>query len=159
MNTNALFKNNDSDADGHAGLATRMKGRNLCNRVKIYEVDTSELGLISNKFKKDGEFYDVRSTPTMIEWDGKREFLLEKEDKIVLSKFSLLPTPGCKTNQTMVPKFTLNTALSSQIQRKSFVLTLVLLMIQPLHWLNYFLKQNLLKMMTVSSLKFEALKI
>ena len=74
LNTNALFQNDDSDPDGHAGLATRMKGGNLCDCVKIYEVDTSELGLILNEFKKDTESYDARSTPKMIEWAGKKGF-------------------------------------------------------------------------------------
>ena len=106
LNTNALFKNDDSDADGHAGLATRMKGGNLCNRVKIYEVDTSELGLISNEFKKDSESYDARSTPTMIEWAGEKGFLLEKEDKVVLLRFYHASTPGRK-DYTEVPQFTL----------------------------------------------------
>ena len=106
LNTNALFQNNGSDPDGHAGLATRMKGGNLCNRVKIYEVDTSELGLISNKFKKDSESYDARSTLTMIEWAGKKEFLLEKEDKVVLLRFYHAYTPGRK-DYTEVPQFTL----------------------------------------------------
>ena len=107
LNTNALFKNDDSDADGHAGLATRMKGGNLCNRVKIYEVDTSELGLILNKFKKDSESYDARSTPTMIEWAGEKRILLEKEDKVVLLRFYHPSTHGCNANYTEVPEFTL----------------------------------------------------
>ena len=94
LNTNALFKNNDSDADGHAGLATRMKGGNLCDRVKIYEVDTSELGLISNKFQKDSEFYDARSTPTMIEWAGEKGFLLEAENKVIKTRFYHSSTYG-----------------------------------------------------------------
>ena len=43
----------------------------------------------------------------MIEWAGEKEFLLEKEDKVVLLRFYHPSTHGCKINYTEVPEFTL----------------------------------------------------